>query len=184
MSSKGLFLDRDGVINIDKGYVFRVQDFIFVDGYFEFVRKACDLGFKVFVVTNQSGIGRGLYSEQDFSRISQWLRRITSQNGASITAVYHCPHHPTEAAPEFRKDCDCRKPKSGMLLRAAAEHGVDMSRSMLIGDRATDIKAGIGAGIGVNILFGDTKNTSSELRGLEFRRAQGFAECESFFKDI
>lgn len=183
MSGKALFLDRDGVINVDKGYVYRVQDFTFIDGYFEFVRRACDLGFKVFVVTNQSGIGRGFYSEQDFLNISQWLIQITSQFGGLITAVYHCPHHPTEAMPRYLRDCDCRKPKPGMLFRASADYGLNLQQCVLIGDRPTDIKAGIAAGISTNVLFGE-KNIRPELQGLQFARAKDFSACESFLQNI
>jgi D-glycero-D-manno-heptose 1,7-bisphosphate phosphatase len=141
-----LFLDRDGVINVDRGYVHRQEDFEFTDGIFRLCRCAKQLGYLVFVVTNQSGIGRGYYTEQDFLTLSCWMCGVFKEHGVDIDKVYYCPARPEENSPD-------RKPMPGMILRAAEEFGVDLARSVLIGDNESDIQAGISAGVGVNLLY-------------------------------
>lgn len=139
-----LFLDRDGVINVDRGYVHKQEDFEFIDGIFEFCRLAKQLGYLIFVVTNQSGIGRGYYTEQDFTKLTDWMCGVFKDQGVDIEKVYHCP------SPEDSPD---RKPMPGMILRAVEEFGIDLSRSVLVGDKMTDIQAGILAGVGINLLY-------------------------------
>lgn len=149
-----LFLDRDGVINVNHGYVHTVGDFDFIDGVFDVARAAHALGMVVVVVTNQAGIARGLYDEAQFNALTAWMCTRFSEEGAPITAVYHCPHHPEAGIGDLRVVCACRKPAPGMLLRAEDELGLDLGRSILIGDHATDIIAGQRAGVGTTILFG------------------------------
>lgn len=152
---KALFLDRDGVINIDKGYVHRIEDFEFVAGIFEFCRRAQQHGFTLFVVTNQSGIGRGYYSEADFNRLTDWMLQVLSAEGVHIEQVYFCPHHPVAAAGEYLKECSCRKPKPGMLLQAIEQHGINPDQSLMIGDSDTDIVAAERAGVrGIKVVSG------------------------------
>lgn len=141
-----LFLDRDGVINVDRGYVHKREDFEFIDGIFELCRSAQELGYLIFVVTNQSGIGRGYYTEKEFLDLSDWMCGVFKEQGVDIAKVYYCPATPEENSPD-------RKPMPGMILRAAEEFGVDLSRSVLIGDSDTDIRAGICAGVGINLLY-------------------------------
>jgi D-glycero-D-manno-heptose 1,7-bisphosphate phosphatase len=141
-----LFLDRDGVINVNRGYVHKQEDFEFIDGIFELCRQARQLGFAIFVVTNQSGIGRGYYTEQDFSKLTDWMCGVFKEHGVDIEKVYYCPSRPDENSPD-------RKPMPGMILRAAEEFGIDLSRSVLVGDKDTDIQAGILAGVGLNFLY-------------------------------
>jgi len=148
------FLDRDGVINFDRGYVHRRQDFEFIPGVFDAARTLRGLGYQLLVVTNQSGIGRETYTEEDFHALDDWMRARFAEAGAKIAATYHCPHHPTDAVGEYRIDCECRKPRPGMLLRAAADHGLALDRSLLIGDKASDLQAARAAGVPIRLLVG------------------------------
>ncbi|WP_063533474.1 HAD family hydrolase [Burkholderia sp. MSMB1589WGS] len=151
---RALFLDRDGVINVDIGYLHRPEDCVFVDGVFELVHRARNAGYDVFVVTNQAGIARGYYSEATFAAFTAWLLQRFAAEDAFITQVYHCPHHPTAGLGEYLTACACRKPAPGMLLAAQREHAIDMARSAMIGDSATDMAAAAAAGVGTRYLLG------------------------------
>jgi D-glycero-D-manno-heptose 1,7-bisphosphate phosphatase len=158
------FLDRDGVINFDRDYVYQRSDFEFIPGVFDAARTLRGLGYLLFVVTNQSGIGRGTYSVDDFYALDDWMRTRFLEEGAEITATYFCPHHPTDAVGLYRIDCECRKPRPGMLLRAAADHRLALDRSLLIGDKASDLEAARAAGIPVRLLVGtDGRSVSADL---------------------
>lgn len=150
-----LFLDRDGVINVDHGYVGRVEDFIFVDGIFELVRQARALGFVPVVVTNQSGIARGFYTEADFESLTAWMLRRFEAEGASIERVYYCPSLEDAPLERYRHADLRRKPGPGMLLDAIAELGLDASRSAMIGDKWSDALAAHAAGVPHVALVGD-----------------------------
>ena len=145
---KALFLDRDGVINIDHGYVGRVEDFDFVDGILELIREAEAEGYLPIVVTNQSGIGRGYYSEADFEKVTAYMLKKMQEAGIGIgrEQVFFCPHSPEE-------QCACRKPQPGMFLEAARRFDLDMPASWMIGDKATDIEAAEAAGVGHRVLI-------------------------------
>ncbi|MDD3462260.1 MAG: D-glycero-beta-D-manno-heptose 1,7-bisphosphate 7-phosphatase [Sulfurospirillaceae bacterium] len=144
---KAIFLDRDGVINVDKSYVYKIGDFEFCDGVFEALSYFQKLGYLLIIATNQSGIARGYYSEEDFLILSQWMKREFLKRGIVISAIYHCPHMPEQ-------NCECRKPKSGMFLQAIADFDIDVSHSWMIGDKQSDIDASMGAGVKNNILLG------------------------------
>lgn len=155
---KALFLDRDGIINVDRGYVYRIEDFIWQPGIFEAARTAVSRGLRLVVVTNQSGIGRGYYSEEDFQLLSKFMRARFAGEGATLTAVYHAPHHPEAVTDEFRvADHPWRKPRPGMLLAARDDFGLDLSESLMVGDRYSDIAAGTAAGIAHLALVGRPK---------------------------
>ncbi len=143
---KAIFLDRDGVINIDKAYVSKIEDFEFCEGVFEALRHFQSLGYLLIIVTNQSGIGRGYYSEEDFQTLTEWMREQLLHVKINIDAVYHCPH-----APEA--NCVCRKPKSGMFEAAIRAFDIDVKASWMIGDKSSDIKAAQGMGIDNTILL-------------------------------
>ncbi len=142
-----LFLDRDGVINEEVGYLHRFEDVRFVDGIVPLLRLANRLGVFTCVVTNQAGIGRGLYTEEQFQKLMRQMREALSAQGAVLDAVYHSPFHPEHGLGEYRQDTPCRKPAPGMLLQAAAEHGLDVTRSVMVGDRCSDMAAGAAAGV-------------------------------------
>jgi D-glycero-D-manno-heptose 1,7-bisphosphate phosphatase len=148
------FLDRDGVINVDHGYVVRPEDFEFVPGALSACAQLADWGYVLVVTTNQSGIGRGLYTEADFQHLSDWMRMRFAQAGAPLAAIYHCPHHPTEAQGALRRACDCRKPAPGMLLAALRELRLDPERSVLFGDKRSDLQAAQAAGVAQRVLLG------------------------------
>ncbi|MCZ6763998.1 MAG: HAD family hydrolase [Alphaproteobacteria bacterium] len=145
---KALFLDRDGVINVDRGYVGSRKDFFFVPGVFQALRAVQDKGYLLVVVTNQSGIGRGLFSEADYQALTKWMRARLRQEGIEIAAVYHDPTHPTEAKGNYLTVSENRKPAPGMILQAAQDLDLDLDASAMIGDKASDVEAGKAAGVG------------------------------------
>lgn len=151
MTRKALFLDRDGIINKDSGYVFREQDIVFVEGIFDVIHAFVRRGYVPVIVTNQSGIGRGRYSEADFKTLSEWMQTQFDAAGLPAIPVYYCPHHPTEGIGDYKTDCNCRKPKPGMLIDAIAEHQLDPVHSCMIGDSWRDIQAADAAGVGNKI---------------------------------
>lgn len=133
------FLDRDGTINTEKGYLYRIEDFTYLDGAVEGLKRLQMLGYLLVVVTNQSGIARGYYTEEDFCRLTDWMLADLKSKGIQISGVYHCPHYPEGRIPEYRKLCNCRKPKTGMFYQAAGELGIDLDRSIAIGDKIRDL---------------------------------------------
>jgi D-glycero-D-manno-heptose 1,7-bisphosphate phosphatase len=145
MPVKTVFLDRDGVINKEVGYLHKIQDFEFIDGVFEACLYFKSLNYQIIVVTNQSGIGRGYYDEDDFHIINNWMLGQFKNKGIEILDVFFCPHDP-------ESNCDCRKPKSGMLNQANEKHNIDMEKSWMIGDKEADVAAANSAGIKNTIL--------------------------------
>jgi len=145
---KALFLDRDGVINIDKVHVHTVEEFEFTPGVFGLAKSYADKGYLIIVITNQAGIAKGLYTEEDFEKLTVWMVGEFAKNGISIAKVYHCPHHP-----DYTGECDCRKPRPGMILRAIKEFNLDAKSCVLVGDNESDLEAGRRAGIGSNLLY-------------------------------
>ena len=163
---RALFLDRDGVINIDHGYVYRQDQFEFVNGIFDLCRKAVALDYLVFVVTNQAGIGRGYFTENEFHELTEWMCRVFLAQEVKIERVYFCPFHPEHGVGDYKRESDFRKPGPGMILEAAREYGLDLASSVLVGDKETDMAAGFAAGVGRNILYcplGHAKIRSSAL---------------------
>lgn len=160
---KAIFLDRDGVINDDDDYVHKISDFKFISGVFEACQCFKKQGFKIIIITNQAGIGRGFYSENDFQHLNQWMVQKFQERGVKINGVYYCPHHPEHGKGEYFKQCGCRKPEPGMILQAAQEHQIELSDSILIGDKISDIKAGKLAGISKNFFVKTGKMVTDEV---------------------
>jgi D-glycero-D-manno-heptose 1,7-bisphosphate phosphatase len=148
------FLDRDGVINIDRGYVFRREDFEFVPGTLDAARQLKSMGLALVVVTNQSGIARGYYGLEQFHALTAWMKETFAAHGAQLDGVYFCPHHPTEGDAPYRQACDCRKPAPGLLLDAARDLDLDLKRSVLFGDKVSDLQAGFAASVPNRVLLG------------------------------
>ena len=145
MSIKTIFLDRDGVINKEINYLHKIDDFEFIDGVFETCQYLISLDYQIIVITNQSGISRGYYTEKDFQIITEWMIAEFQKNNIIILDIFHCPHLPNS-------NCNCRKPKPGMLLDAKYKHNIDMQNSWLIGDKEVDIIAANSSGITNTIL--------------------------------
>lgn len=153
---KVIFLDRDGVINDDIGYLHRIEDFIFIDGVFDTCRYFLQKNYHIIVITNQSGIARGYYQQRDFEQVNEWMLNQFQQENIKILETFFCPHQDSDY-------CFCRKPKPGMLLEAKDKYAIDMSQSWLIGDKDDDISAANNAGIRQTILVksGQTINVAN-----------------------
>lgn len=149
--NKALFLDRDGVINVEKDYLYKIDDFDFIDGIFELCEYYISRGYLIFVVTNQSGIARGFYTENDFNTLTSWMIKEFLKHNIKIQKVYFCPHHP-----DITGQCECRKPNPKMLFDAMNEFDIDMSNSIIIGDKQRDIDAGLNAGLNETYLFDES----------------------------
>ena len=195
MKTKALFLDRDGVINVDKNYVYKVQDFEFCAGIFTLCALFLSKGYKIFVITNQSGIARGFYSKKDFENLSAFMCDEFAKKGVFISRIYHCPH---------LEECECRKPKPGMILKAQAEFDIDLANSVFIGDNLSDMQAGKNAGVKTLCLVGrgdkvsqNDKNDSEKSKknadtiahqmgdktGEFYKKFANLDEIREFFKD-
>lgn len=169
--SRALFLDRDGVLNEEIGYLSRSEQVRFVAGIFPLCRSARRLGYRIVVVTNQSGIARGLYTIADFERLMTWIRSEFVKQRADLDAVYFCPYHPEHGLGEYRREHEDRKPGPGMLLRAARDLGLHLSESVMVGDRCSDIRAANAAGLRKAFLLTGTETggcpgTYTEVNGL------------------
>lgn len=152
MKSKALFLDRDGVINIEKNYLYKIEDFVFIPGVFETLRCFQEAGYLIIVITNQAGIGRGYYSYDDFYKLNNWMLDQFNARKIYISKVYFSPFHPEHGLGEYKKNSFCRKPNPGMILQAQSEFDIDLTASFLVGDKMSDIEAGLRAGVKHNIL--------------------------------
>ena len=163
---RALLLDKDGVINVDHGYVCTPERTQFVQGIFDVCRTATQRGYLVVVVTNQAGIARGYYSEREFLDYMDWLRNAFVEHGAQLDAVYYCPHHPVEGIAPYLQVCDCRKPAPGMILSAQRDLGLDLARSVFVGDNQSDAQAGHAAGVGTCIILDPVREGASERPAL------------------
>ena len=160
---KLVILDRDGVINEDYGYVYETNKFHLVDNIQTLIKQAVISGYKIIIVTNQAGIGRKIFSNEDFLKITQYMKDLFLKDNYRIDAVYHCPYHPTEGIGQYLKNSYDRKPNPGMLLKAQKDFNLDMNKSILIGDKMSDIDAGRNALVKTNILFNKNKNKNKKL---------------------
>lgn len=158
---KAIFLDRDGTLNIDHGYVHRIDDFHFIEGSIEALQKLKAMGFLLVLVTNQSGIARGYFSEEQFLQLTEWMDWSLADRGVDLDGIYYCPHHP-QGQGEYKQDCDCRKPKSGMLQQAIRELNIDPAQSFMVGDKVEDLLAAQGAKVRSKILVKTGKPITPE----------------------
>ena len=152
-TQKALFLDRDGIINLDHGYVYKIEDFEFVNGIFEVCQHAINCGYIIIVITNQAGIARGYYTIEQFEILTDWMKRQFLDQNIKITDVYFCPHHPDKGINEYAGQCSCRKPEPGMLISASEKYAISLSESVFIGDKISDIQAAESAGVKNKILL-------------------------------
>lgn len=155
MSRPAVFMDRDGTISEEVGYVNHLSRYRLLPRSLEAIRLINEAGLLAIVTTNQSGVARGYFSQALVEEVHVRLRALATSGGARLDAIYYCPHHPAEGSPPWRTQCDCRKPKPGMILRAAREHDIDLGSSFVVGDSVVDMEAGASAGVpGVLVLTG------------------------------
>ena len=169
MGEKALFLDRDGVINVDHGYVSKIEDFEFIEGIFELLYLFIERGYRLFIVTNQSGIGRGYYSDEDFALLTEWMLNEFKNREIEILSVEHCNH-----APE--KECGCRKPATGMVENILKTHQIDLENSWLIGDKQSDIDLAHNSNIKHTIAIGERKIENVEYKFRTILECKGYLE--------
>tara|TARA_Y100000768_G_scaffold388831_1_gene387654 strand:+ start:7497 stop:8024 length:528 start_codon:yes stop_codon:yes gene_type:complete len=162
MTTKALFLDRDGVINQDLGHVHRISDIIFIDNIFKLTKIAQDKNYLIIVITNQAGIARGKYTEGEFLELSAWIKDKFFEKGVNLTKTYYCPHHPDFGNQKYKKVCLCRKPGSLLFNQAKEDFNIDMKASMMIGDKLSDLEAAKNAGVGKLLLFSNNLNDEFE----------------------
>lgn len=160
-----IFLDRDGVINVDHGYVAKIDDFRFIDGSIEAMQILKSKGYLLVVITNQSGIARGYYSEADFHNLTEWMDWSLADKGVELDGIYYCPHHADKGISEYKIDCECRKPKTGMLDSAIADLDINPKLSLLVGDKLSDIEAGNKVGLKGSYLVNSGNDDYLETTG-------------------
>ena len=184
------FIDRDGVINAELDYVHRIADFHVLPGVFDGLRQLAAQGFELVVVTNQAGIAKGLYTEQDFQQLTRHMLALFEAQGIRVIDVLHCPHHPKGVVPRFAIDCDCRKPAPGMLLRAADRHRLDLTRSVMVGDKTSDTLAGRAAGVALTVLVDSGHDLPADAlshadhRSADLREAAQWICAQPISRDI
>ncbi|MGN2610887.1 D-glycero-beta-D-manno-heptose 1,7-bisphosphate 7-phosphatase [Aliivibrio fischeri] len=166
MSKPAVFIDRDGVINVDHGYVHKRDDFEYIDGVFEATKKLKEMGYLLVLVTNQSGIARGMFTEDQFEILTEWMDWNFADNGVDFDGIYYCPHHPEATVEKYKEACDCRKPNPGMLVSAQRFLDIDMENSIMIGDKKEDMMAAQAAGVGTRILVRTGKPVTEEGEAL------------------
>ncbi|MDU4092920.1 MAG: D-glycero-beta-D-manno-heptose 1,7-bisphosphate 7-phosphatase [Pantoea sp.] len=157
-----IFLDRDGTVNVDHGYVHEIDDFQFIDGVIEAMQELKKMGYALVLVTNQSGIARGMFSEDQFMQLTEWMDWSLADREVDLDGIYYCPHHPEAAVESYRQQCDCRKPQPGMLLSAMKELNIDMAASYMVGDKIDDVQAGKAAGVGTTVLVRSGKPVTAD----------------------
>ena len=162
ISVPAIFLDRDGTINVDHGYVHEIDEFEFIDGVIDALRELKEMGYALVVVTNQSGIARGKFTETQFETLTEWMDWSLADRGVELDGIYYCPHHPQGTVEEYRQTCDCRKPHPGMFNSAQESLNIDMAASYMVGDKLEDMQAASAAGIGTKVLVRSGKPVTSE----------------------
>ncbi|SKA50099.1 D-glycero-beta-D-manno-heptose 1,7-bisphosphate 7-phosphatase [Enterovibrio nigricans] len=182
MAKPAVFIDRDGVINVDHGYISKVDDFEYVEGVFDACRELKEMGYLLVLVTNQSGIARGYYTEDDFLSLTEWMDWNFADKGVDFDGIYYCPHHPEHGEGTYKQDCDCRKPKPGMFFSARDHLSIDMSQSVMIGDKADDMRAAEAAGILTKVLVRTGKEVTEEGEKLATVVLDSVADVPAFLK--
>jgi D-glycero-D-manno-heptose 1,7-bisphosphate phosphatase len=177
-----IFLDRDGTINVDHGYVHEIDKFEFIDGAIEALRELKAMGFALVLVTNQSGIARGIFSEAQFEQLTEWMDWSLADRGVDLDGIYYCPHHPEGTVDEYRQQCDCRKPQPGMLISARDYLHIDMAASYMVGDKAEDMQAAQAAGVGTKVLVRTGKPVTPEAQALADMVADSLADLPELIK--
>ena len=160
MNNKAVFLDSDGTINKDKHYLYKVSEFEYLEGVIGGLKKLYDYGFILVIITNQSGIARGYYSEADYYSLDAWMKKDLNDKGIEIKASYFCPHLPNGIVPRYSTECGCRKPKTELFWKAAKDLNIDMNRSYAVGDKLRDLCICEESGVKGILLSDDSYNDS------------------------
>jgi D-glycero-D-manno-heptose 1,7-bisphosphate phosphatase len=160
-----IFLDRDGTLNVDHGYVHEIDDFQFIDGAIDACRTLKEMGYALVLVTNQSGIARGKFTEDQFMHLTEWMDWSLADRDVDLDGIYFCPHHP-DGEGEYRQICECRKPKPGMFIDAQKELNIDMAASYMVGDKPEDMQAAAAAGVGTKVLVRTGKPVTEQGEAL------------------
>ncbi|UAJ65052.1 D-glycero-beta-D-manno-heptose 1,7-bisphosphate 7-phosphatase [Candidatus Schneideria nysicola] len=181
-TTSAIFFDRDGTINIDKGYIYKVKDFHFFNGVIEAMQILNKMDFLLIMVTNQSGIARGIFNERQFIKLTKWIINFLSKFKINIDGFFYCPHHPNAIISSFRKDCICRKPNPGMLLNAKKYFNINMSSSYMIGDKKEDMLAAKLAGIGHPIFLSNEKKQGEIIH--QYRIINSFSKLPKLIENI
>lgn len=162
LKNKAIFLDRDGVVNVDKGYISKIEDIVFFDDISPFLQEVKKMGFIVIIITNQSGVARGYFTIDTANQINDFVLDELNKNMKLVDSYYMCPHHPKGVVKEYSFECICRKPKTGMIDFAKTDYNIDINRSFLIGDKISDYKAGVKAGLKTILLNRKKTNHTNE----------------------
>ncbi|RXK34493.1 D-glycero-beta-D-manno-heptose-1,7-bisphosphate 7-phosphatase [Arsenophonus endosymbiont of Bemisia tabaci Asia II 3] len=161
-SIPSIFLDRDGTINLDHGYVYEIDNFRFIESAIEAMLELKKMGYALILVTNQSGIARGFFTEAQFLELTKWMDWSLIDRGVEFDGIYYCPHHPDAIEQKYKQICDCRKPKAGMLLAARKQLNINMKASYMVGDKLSDMQASKEAHIGTNVLVTTGKSVTED----------------------
>ncbi|MGP1928785.1 MAG: D-glycero-beta-D-manno-heptose 1,7-bisphosphate 7-phosphatase [Arsenophonus sp. NC-WZS1-MAG3] len=161
-SIPAIFLDRDGTINFDHGYIYKIDNFQFIEGVIEAMLELKKMDYALVVVTNQSGITRGLFTETQFLELTKWMNWSLINRGIQLDGIYYCPHYPDPVKQKYKQICDCRKPKAGLLLKAQKQLNINMTSSYMVGDKLSDMQAGKKAHIGTNVLVTTGKSFTED----------------------
>ncbi|KAB7667357.1 D-glycero-beta-D-manno-heptose 1,7-bisphosphate 7-phosphatase [Plesiomonas shigelloides] len=184
VAQAAVFLDRDGTLNVDHGYVYESDNFDFIDGAIDACRELKAMGLALVLVTNQSGIARGLFSEDQFMHLTEWMDWSLADRGVDLDGIYYCPHHAEAGIGEYKVDCDCRKPKPGMLLEAKQFLDLDMAASVMVGDKKEDMQAAQAAGVGTKILVRTGKPITAEGEALADHVVDSLSEVPALLKSL
>ncbi|AWX14533.1 D-glycero-beta-D-manno-heptose-1,7-bisphosphate 7-phosphatase [Mergibacter septicus] len=181
--NKAVFLDRDGTLNIDYGYVHQIDHFHFINGSIEALYQLKKMGYLLVLITNQSGIARGYFSEAQFLQLTEWMDWSLADRNVDLDGIYYCPHHP-EGQGEYRQECDCRKPQAGMLIEAIEHLQIDPKQSIMIGDKEEDMLAGKNAGIAHNILVRTGKPITKNGEQIATHILNSIADLPAYLKQL
>ncbi|HDU8582179.1 TPA: D-glycero-beta-D-manno-heptose 1,7-bisphosphate 7-phosphatase [Morganella morganii] len=184
MGIPAVFLDRDGTINVDTGYLHEIDDFQFIENAIEAMQAIKQMGYALIIVTNQSGIARGMFTEDQFMHLTEWMDWSLADRGVDLDGIYYCPHHPEGIVEEFRQECNCRKPAPGMLLDAQKFLKIDMSNSYMVGDKLDDMLAGRAAEVGTTVLVRTGKPVTEDAEAAADIVINSIADLPALLKPV
>lgn len=184
MGIPAVFLDRDGTINVDTGYLHEIDDFQFIENAIEAMQAIKQMGYALIIVTNQSGIARGMFTEDQFMHLTEWMDWSLADRGVDLDGIYYCPHHPEGTVEEFRQECNCRKPAPGMLLDAQKFLKIDMSNSYMVGDKLDDMLAGRAAEVGTTVLVRTGKPITEDAEAAADIVINSIADLPALLKPV